>query len=529
MKRKTTLLSLMLLITALTFGQNTSEKDKQLLLEKRLEKRLKASNHENNKINHSALLSNNSRNSKSSLLKSVQASKQRLDSLIWKKWDEDASQWGLNEKEEYTYNGNGNVIKYVGYYKYDNGGQWLADERGEFVYDEIGNIIQEIWCDPDGKTDVWYCGSKIEYSYDPNRNMTQKIKFTWNQGTSQWNVSWKNEYIYDPNDNMTQKIHYDWDDIASQWVGDEKEEFTYDANGNMTQKIEYHWDDNISGWAPVDYKYEYTYDAADYMTQKIVYSWYESASQWDISWKVEYIYNANGLMTQEIPYDWDENTSQWIPHSYKYKREYTYDSGGNITQEIHYHWDESISQWVGDEKEEFTYGANGNRMQKIEYDWQESISQWVAHYKEEYDVDNTYSFNDLFLPPPGLTYNSFRTYEFDNMLKSISSYENDYSDNWAHDENILLYYSEQNIIGINDLETAIVGLYPNPVSEYLNFSFKSNSNSAIFELYDVQGQKLISKEISNNEQLNLSQLDSGLYLYNVFIDGHMESGKLIKE
>jgi len=74
-----------------------------------------------------------------------------------------------------------------------------------------------------------------------------------------------------------------------------------------------------------------------------------------------------------------------------------------------------------------------------------------------------------------------------------------------------------------------VSIFPNPVSKYLNFSFTGNSNSATFELFDTQGRKLVTKKINNNEQLNLDDLNSGLYLYNIHVDGNMQSGKLIKE
>ena len=38
-----------------------------------------------------------------------------------------------------------------------------------------------------------------------------------------------------------------------------------------------------------------------------------------------------------------------------------------------------------------------------------------------------------------------------------------------------------------------------------------------------------SKEIINNSQLNLEGLTKGIYLYNLIIDGEIQSGKLIKE
>lgn len=80
-----------------------------------------------------------------------------------------------------------------------------------------------------------------------------------------------------------------------------------------------------------------------------------------------------------------------------------------------------------------------------------------------------------------------------------------------------------------NIETEHIIIYPNPLRNYLYFYFTGNSKTAIFELYNMQGCQLISKTITDNEKLNLADLNSGIYLYNLYIDGNMQSGKLRKE
>ena len=67
-------------------------------------------------------------------------------------------------------------------------------------------------------------------------------------------------------------------------------------------------------------------------------------------------------------------------------------------------------------------------------------------------------------------------------------------------------------------------------SEYISFSFSGNFAQITFELLDLQGRKLITKEVRNNETVNLEGLDNGIYVYNLFHTyGKRQCGKLIKE
>ena len=72
-------------------------------------------------------------------------------------------------------------------------------------------------------------------------------------------------------------------------------------------------------------------------------------------------------------------------------------------------------------------------------------------------------------------------------------------------------------------------MFPNPASEHLTFSIATNNNKAMFELFDLQGRKIISKEVNNNEKISLKNMDSGMYLYHLNVDGNKQTGKLVKE
>lgn len=454
MKQKITLIGLMLFFAAFTFGQNNSVENHRKSTKSSFEKHLKASGSQDRKNNHEFAFKKSRINSESTLLKSTQTIKQKLDSLIGHLWNKNASQWVADDNEKFT--------------------------------------------------------------YDANGNMTQYLHYAWNKTTSRWVPDDKNEYTYNADGNVKQYLHYNLVGTTSQWMAYDKEESTYDANGNETKYIYYKWDETTSQWVAYE-KEEYTYDVNGNDTLYHGYEWDETTSQWVVSWKTELTYNANGNVIQYLEYNRAETTSQWVA---SLKTDLTYDANGNITQYLDYNWDETASQWVANHKDEATFDASGNLIQYIAYNWNKNTSQWVEYWKREFTYNNTYSYNDLMLP---------YYYIFNHMLASGVNYEKDNTNNWLHEYKYELYYSEQVVTSINDIETEDIQLFPNPVSEYLNISFRSNTESANFELFDILGQKLISRKITNNEQLSLENLNNGMYLYNLYIDGTRQSGKLIKK
>ena len=64
-------------------------------------------------------------------------------------------------------------------------------------------------------------------------------------------------------------------------------------------------------------------------------------------------------------------------------------------------------------------------------------------------------------------------------------------------------------IGINDVNANIYQIYPNPASDFIKINSPENKALHV-EIFDLNGRKLIDKEISN-ESLNIKQLKSGIY------------------
>jgi hypothetical protein len=92
--------------------------------------------------------------------------------------------------------------------------------------------------------------------------------------------------------------------------------------------------------------------------------------------------------------------------------------------------------------------------------------------------------------------------------------------------------SENTIIGNNG--TSILISYPNPVNDLLNFIVYSNEDSQIsYEILDLIGRKHLSGNLGNYQSIessiDLQNLPSGTYIFNVFVGEGLISKKIIKK
>lgn len=99
--------------------------------------------------------------------------------------------------------------------------------------------------------------------------------------------------------------------------------------------------------------------------------------------------------------------------------------------------------------------------------------------------------------------------------------------------NSLVKFMPNGLASILDIETKekeTIKVYPNPAKEilYIDIDCKNFTKSEI-ELFDMQG-KLVKKSKLNSKKenrINVSNLNSGAYNYNVSLNGKTISGKII--
>ena len=92
----------------------------------------------------------------------------------------------------------------------------------------------------------------------------------------------------------------------------------------------------------------------------------------------------------------------------------------------------------------------------------------------------------------------------------------------------------ENLLGIGDHITNLhdsIKLFPNPVEDILNFSIANTISPTKMEIVDLNGRivKSISPENIYNNRISLSELNKGLYFFNIYSLDGKTSKKIVKK
>ncbi|WP_348800298.1 S8 family serine peptidase [Flavobacterium adhaerens] len=73
-------------------------------------------------------------------------------------------------------------------------------------------------------------------------------------------------------------------------------------------------------------------------------------------------------------------------------------------------------------------------------------------------------------------------------------------------------------------------LFPNPTNDVSTVYFGNSSNSGVFTVYSILGQKILEQTLSKEfSSISVQSLQSGIYVYEIKINGKSAKGKLIKK
>ncbi len=534
MKNKFTLTTFLIIASSFTFGQNIDLENFEKYRKSILKVHLEGSNYDDNR-DYKVPSFQKSRNiSQIPELKSTQNIKQKLDSLLDVEYDEIAGQWINTYKKEFSYNANGDLIQLIASYWITVTSNWIQNYKYEHSFDTNRNRIKDIIFRWEISTSNWTPSDKTEYSYDAIGNTIQLTNSKWNTEVGNWTPSEKHDWIYDAKGNNILHTSSEWDTIISSWLPVYKNEMTYDINGNSSLDIASIWETGTSAWKASN-KYENTYDTEGNRILSITSVWETSTNTWEDRNKYEINYDTIGNRIQDTYSKWDLNNNIWvIIHSDKL----TYDLKGNIIKK--YIYDRTVSTYNAEEEIEFSYDENGNLVKEIYRLVQgESDMYPYPEYKIETSYNNLIASDQLIIPPYYVVsvLADAEVYPEKHMIISYVEYigpsqwsSEDVEDSvWVIYSSGKLYYSELNITGIIDISSGVIKIYPNPTSEFIMVDLSSRTQSALIELFDMQGRKLMLKEISGNEKVSLEGLKSGMYLYKLNVNGKVQNGKLVKK
>ena len=369
--------------------------------------------------------------------------------------------------------------------------------------------------------DSWVVGETYEFTYNSDNLLSTVIL---NEEDS--DDKYLSTYTYDDNGNISAFLRFSWNDTENDWYADAwyRELYTYNTNGNLTQAIS---SEKVNGnWSSL-YKVETTYNDYGYDT-RTEYEYNSNTSSWDNLIIAERTYDAQGFVTMLTISERDDVNSEW---GTMYGVINSTDSENHILSYSAYDGDPEDSNSSIGEKGIFTF-ENGN-ISTVEYQVQNESENWYTNTKEEYNYDTNYSISEILMP--STSNDCFKqekeiNSEFNNKILSFISYEEDESGNLSATEKLTYNYTDlSNPLGIDDVENIEVKLYPNPAYNKVSFSFDAANNKASIQIFDMLGKVVLEKQISNEQPLNIESLNSGIYLYNIVVDGQTQSGKLYKK
>lgn len=181
-------------------------------------------------------------------------------------WDGYTRTWEAFMKSIFSYDGAGNMVLAQSYYFDDP--SWILVQKDERTYNGNGNMTMQIYSFWDESSGDWINSSKEELTYNSSGFLVDNISSTWDYFTGDWLKSHKSENIYNGSGPQIEKIfHYTWNEDSSQWINEFKDDFIYDGNMNLVQVIEQKW---IGSQWINSYKTELTYNNAYPFNQLII-------------------------------------------------------------------------------------------------------------------------------------------------------------------------------------------------------------------------------------------------------------------
>ncbi|TXD84831.1 T9SS type A sorting domain-containing protein [Subsaximicrobium wynnwilliamsii] len=83
-------------------------------------------------------------------------------------------------------------------------------------------------------------------------------------------------------------------------------------------------------------------------------------------------------------------------------------------------------------------------------------------------------------------------------------------------------------LSLADFDASAVAVYPNPVENTLMIALKNPAETTV-EIFDILGKKVLSKAIEQTKALNVSHLNSGIYILRITQNNTSITKKLIKQ
>ena len=169
----------------------------------------------------------------------------------------------------------------------------------------------------------------------------------------------------------------------------------------------------------------------------------------------------------------------------------------------------------------FNYTGNLEVVANEDYDYENANFTWEAN--RWYKLKSVTSENKIDFYIDGVLIHSL-----ENFAKTNIAGINFVHDNFGGSAYIDNLKINDEVLAVDDVTKGEIKLYPNPVKDILKMNLPNGEKAATIYVHNAVGQKVA--DFKNTEEINLSQLKSGVYIINIKnFDGKTYSSKIIKK
>ncbi|WP_088654916.1 T9SS type A sorting domain-containing protein [Geofilum rhodophaeum] len=415
---------------------------------------------------------------------------QRLDSIIYYDYDEDTKEWSKKTFRLsifYDHHFNDTLILQSIWDAPTSSWLHLAREMKEF--DEYSRI----------ETREFYLKSRsatrIQYVYDENDDLIETTESYLK--SDEWRHTKRNAYSYSSESLLlTDTLYYRYsfsDGPVWRPIGATK--FYYDSNGGALADTTY-----FRPWLDGD-----------------------NFGEWEFFGTTMHEYSVNEHAAETTFTRWDYDLNQFRPYL---KEKTVYHSNGfDIGALIDLKWNNETALWDTIKMRQYSYSKDDFMISYTKQTWGDSSSKVFELLGFDYTVNK----EELLLPTSALDANPHIAFHHKVISKESFSCSLGCSEAQKFRETKYFYspFDNGSPVALSNNPSYGVTVSPNPSEGILVVRFPFSYQDAIFKLFDLNGKALVSKSVRRDEQVNISQLPFGFYVYSLEVDSRVFVGKLL--
>lgn len=442
----------------------------------------------NSKFSFSVLNQVKAANKEKKANKSDQVESKYLQKTDIDYWDNENESWIVYSRDTLDYDENGNLIRHLFTYFYQNEYLFEYDSEDKIVKLKYNYIIDSTGWTLAGYSDVFYnqAGS-IEsiqtFGFDTNSDssfLAEYVNITY-EGNSE------TQTFYETNSQ-------DVIEEVDRWV------VVCDSNDNIIHFSEY--DFTLDEWV-IESQTTYNYDDSGFILD--VFEQKYSLTNKDELSILEY--DDSGFLVEWITYEVDSIQGEQ-ELSQKNKVEIIEDTENKIRETIGYDFENG--SWIQRQKE------------SIEY-----VTDFVAN---EYLITDSklpfYSFNFLIYYPFSNWNYGFQFNDFERAALLLTNYE--YSNNaWIPSFRYSYHFSDNPLALFENVQPSIQ-FSPNPTANFIDISLPTNTQrNSLLKVFDINGNKIKECRVTNHDRIDVSNFSNGLHIFQIEIEGKVYNRKVL--